>query len=182
MVAAEGDVRLQHALHFASCEAARRIQRAYRRHRWFMQILRDVRESASASPPGCERPRHGAHDRVDPHPRQPLDALPRPRRGSESSLCRSLPKLTAQKPSAKPLKQPVAKPQLSVRRAGSARKIQVGGLFEVVPAQREAAWTSFRWRRRQELAQVLQGLMRRPDSFSWTIVVGHRGLAVELRV
>ena len=58
----EGDVRLQHALHFASCEAARRIQRAYRRHRLFMQVLHSVRESASALPrwPKCQQPEVGA--------------------------------------------------------------------------------------------------------------------------
>ena len=43
-----GDLRLQHALHFAGCEAARRIQQAYRRHRWFLKVMREAREAHEA--------------------------------------------------------------------------------------------------------------------------------------
>jgi len=40
-----GDLRLQHALHFAGCEAARRIQQAYRRHRWLLKVMREARQA-----------------------------------------------------------------------------------------------------------------------------------------
>ena len=40
-----GDPRLQHALHFAGCEAARRIQQAYRKHLWFLKVRREARQA-----------------------------------------------------------------------------------------------------------------------------------------
>eukprot|EP00434_Breviolum_minutum_P010815 symbB.v1.2.009536.t2/scaffold576.1/size184938/10 len=65
-----GDPRLQHALHFAGCEAARRIQQAYRKHLWFLKVRREARQArkkaADAQRPTPETP---SIESIQPRPR-----------------------------------------------------------------------------------------------------------------
>ena len=64
-----GDPRLQHALHFAGCEAARRIQQAYRKHLWFLKVRREARQA---------RKKAADAQRVTPETPS-VDIQPRPR-------------------------------------------------------------------------------------------------------
>ena len=80
-----GDPRLQHALHFAGCEAARRIQQAYRKHLWFLKVRREARQAR-------ELQKAGEAQRATPEtPLCSVDIQPRPRLQSHEAPRDSLP-------------------------------------------------------------------------------------------
>ena len=75
-----GDLRLQHALHFAGCEAARRIQQAYRRHRWFLKVMREARQARELQRQAVHEARELQHQAALQAPHMQHETLPEARR------------------------------------------------------------------------------------------------------
>eukprot|EP00438_Fugacium_kawagutii_P015890 Skav226663 [mRNA] locus=scaffold861:15645:20263:+ [translate_table: standard] len=113
-----GDLRLQHALHFAGCEAARRIQKAYRRHRWFLKVMheaRDAHQARQAERSECElrwgQAQKCGMPRVQCHSSQP------PRASLKEQACQAKASKTKPKPlqSAEMMEKDVAPPDVLPR-------------------------------------------------------------------